>query len=65
MALLIVLVLVLLGAGAIATVMVCTKGDHDYHQATKGNVVRLSWIYIIAISFSLAAVGAYIALSTP
>ncbi|WP_339148511.1 MULTISPECIES: hypothetical protein [unclassified Sutcliffiella] len=38
-------VLVLVG-GLFATLQVAGKGDQDYHKETKGNVTRLTYIYI-------------------
>ncbi|WP_053073897.1 hypothetical protein [Bacillus sp. LL01] len=38
-------VLVLVG-GLFATLQVAGKGDRDYHEESKGNVTRLTYIYI-------------------
>lgn len=62
MVILFVFIILLLVAGAYGTVFVSTKGDEEYRKATKGNIARLSWIYVVAITISLAAVGVYIAL---
>ncbi|MFL0363481.1 hypothetical protein [Bacillus sp. PK3_68] len=62
MVILFVFVVLLLVAGAYGTVFVSTKGDKEYRKATKGNIARLSWIYVVVITLSLAAVGIYITL---
>ncbi|OCA82854.1 hypothetical protein [Pseudobacillus wudalianchiensis] len=62
MAVIVVFIVLLLIAGAYATVFISTKGDEEYRKATKGNIARLSWIYVVVITLSLAAVGVYIVL---
>jgi len=62
MAVLFAFIVLLLIAGAYGTVFISTKGDEGYRQATKGNIARLSWIYVVVIALSLAAVGVYIVL---
>lgn len=58
---LIVVVVVML-AGAVSTIMVATKGDKDYSQATKGNLTRLSLIYLALTVILSIGVGLYIVL---
>lgn len=62
MAIIFVFIVLLLSAGAFGTIVVSAKGDEDYRKATRGNMVRLSWIYAALVTFSLLAVGVYIVL---
>ncbi|KAB7705318.1 hypothetical protein F9802_14550 [Bacillus aerolatus] len=61
MAILLIFVVLLVAVGAFGTIA-AVKGDDEYRQATKGNIARLSWIYVVVVTLSLAAVGFYIVL---
>ncbi|CAG9623022.1 hypothetical protein [Sutcliffiella rhizosphaerae] len=41
--------ILILIAGLVATIQVAGKGDRHYQKATKGNVIRLSSIYIVLL----------------
>ncbi|PAQ13180.1 hypothetical protein [Bacillus sp. FJAT-42315] len=56
---LIVVVAVML-AGAIGTIVVASKGDENYSKATKGNLTRLSLIYLALTVILSIGVGLYI-----
>ncbi len=43
-----IILVILIGILAlIGTLFLGGKGDHNYDEQTKGNISRLSWIYII------------------
>ncbi|MFK2825919.1 hypothetical protein QYG89_09620 [Bacillus sp. B190/17] len=60
MVILFICTVLLVAVGAYGT-MLSTRGDNEYRQAAKGNIARLSWIYAVVVTLSLAAVGLYIA----
>lgn len=43
----IILVIIIGLLALVGTIFLGGKGDHNYDNATKGNISRLSWIYII------------------
>ncbi|MGM7723317.1 hypothetical protein [uncultured Metabacillus sp.] len=47
MKLAIILVIIIGLLSLVGTILLGGKGDQNYDEATKGNISRLSWIYII------------------
>lgn len=43
-----IIIVIIIGLlSLVGTVLLGGKGDHNYDTATKGNISRLSWIYIV------------------
>lgn len=56
----IIVVLFIMIAALIATIALGGKSDENYRKATKGNLIRLSWVYV-ALGVGLTiGVGLYI-----
>ncbi|MBT2690319.1 hypothetical protein J7I93_19385 [Bacillus sp. ISL-47] len=56
----IALVIIILIAAVIFTLLLTGKSDEGYSSATKKNTANLTYIYIIAILLSVAALAVYI-----
>ncbi|MCH1627647.1 hypothetical protein [Fredinandcohnia quinoae] len=56
----VILVVLIAIVGLIGTIAVGGKGDDNYRTSTKGNVTRLTLIYVVVISLSLIALAIYI-----
>ncbi|MDQ0229267.1 hypothetical protein [Metabacillus malikii] len=44
----------------VGTILLGGKGDHNYDEQTKGNISRLSWIYIILAILTIIAFAIYL-----
>ncbi|WP_174733678.1 hypothetical protein [Mesobacillus harenae] len=60
MDILLILVFVIIAAVLIGTLALAGKGDSDYTSATKGNVTRLTLIYIALTVILVVGLGIYI-----
>lgn len=56
----IILVCVIMIIALIATIALGGKSDENYTRATKGNLTRLTWIYVILGVGLTVGVGVYI-----
>lgn len=56
----ITLVVIIILCSAIFTLLLAGKSDEGYRNATKKNTTSLSLVYVVAIIFSLIALGVYI-----
>ncbi|GAA0315488.1 hypothetical protein GCM10008967_02580 [Bacillus carboniphilus] len=56
----IILVVVIMIAGIIGTLILAGKSDEHYSKATKGNVTRLTLIYVILAIILVIGLGLYI-----
>jgi hypothetical protein len=52
-------ILILLG-GLFATIALAGKGDQDYFKSTKGNVTRLTSIYIVLLIVIIIGFAIYL-----
>jgi heme/copper-type cytochrome/quinol oxidase subunit 2 len=55
-----ILGIIILVGGLFVTIQVAGKGDQDYHKETKGNVTRLTYIYIALFLVIIAGFFIYL-----
>ncbi|PEB51907.1 hypothetical protein CON65_15090 [Bacillus pseudomycoides] len=57
---LIVITLFLVAVTVVGTIIVGKNGDENYSKSTKGNITRLTMIYILLAIILIVGVGLYI-----
>ncbi|MEH7459914.1 hypothetical protein V7183_22715 [Bacillus sp. JJ1127] len=57
---LIVITLFLVAVTVVGTIIVGKNGDENYSKSTKGNITRLTMIYILLAIVLIVGVGLYI-----
>jgi uncharacterized Tic20 family protein len=60
MKILIALVIIILLGSFVGTLLITGKSDNNYGDSTKKNTTNLTLIYVVAIFFSLIALGVFI-----
>ncbi|WP_096155338.1 MULTISPECIES: hypothetical protein [Bacillus] len=58
--LLIAVAIIILAGGLFVTISLASNSDQNYDNATKGNLSRLTYIYIALVVFLAAGLGLYI-----
>ncbi|KEK23280.1 hypothetical protein [Bacillus gaemokensis] len=56
----IVITLLLVAITVVGTIIVGRNGDENYSKSTKGNITRLTMIYIVLAIILIVGVGLYI-----
>lgn len=55
-----ILVVIIGVASLMMTIALAGKGDENYRSSTKGNLSRLTWIYIALAIIAIAGLGWYL-----